>query len=678
MLNLEFEEDYRYHQFSTDIQATSGVRNDACYVSIKTNNEVYPDLESVIYHPVSNCYYTNGTTVYGGDTFIGRYHTTTKSTLDKGPDEKDLGDRSLIAAYVESELNHEYRHDGILEDWQSTWKGELVYNNQNNNETIREYLSPEIDFSDIEADRNPADYFGYNKDFQKLNNEKPNFPLSDSYDYCDACPNKYPYRIMYSEKSFQEELVDNYLIVKANNYRDLDGDSGPITRLFTDKDNLFALSTKALWTVPTRPQTLQTSEGTIYVGTGDALALPPKRVVYPGFAYGGTKDILSLVSTEYGSVWADSLTGKVFHWRGQLEEISSNGMRNWFEENTKSKIKEQMFAFSLENNIPSVPTDLYGVGLVGTYDPRYRRYILSFRDYEILDMENFEGGVEGFESLTSYNPSKLYFDLTAGDFFRVKYIAATGWYKLPIPYLDRNTFRNRSWTVSYSFPHKAWVSFHSYLPAYMFNDEDTFYTGLHNSLWMFTHNYGEHQKYYGKKYDHILDFIVNEQPILDKTYSSLKVISDISRYDEEHENYIESLLEFFTYGMFYNSNQTSGKQQIFRKDGSSPFLSTYDNQNQMVLAEKVDEHWNISGFRDLGIGHNSYPIWTNAWDEVQSDYYIDKVPNPEAIETDKSLFNHGRFRDAWLGVRLYHDGEVQGNYRINTDLINTLQRISYR
>ena len=97
-------------------------------------------------------------------------------------------------------------------------------------------------------------------------------------------------------------MSDNYRIIKTNSYTDLDGSSGPLVELFTDKDQLYALTTQSAWMLPIRPQTLQTNESSIYVGTGDVLSVPPRRLATPDFAYGGTQHKQSVVSTEFGTV----------------------------------------------------------------------------------------------------------------------------------------------------------------------------------------------------------------------------------------------------------------------------------------------------------------------------------------------------------------------------------------
>jgi len=186
---------------------------------------------------------------------------------------------------------------------------------------------------------------------------------------------------MYSEKSFQEETVDTYRVILTNSYNDLLGAHGKIVSLFVDKDELYALTDRAAWFIPTRPQRLTTNESNIYVGTGDVLSIPPRRLSSPSNAYGGTTQRNSVLSTEFGTIYADDVTGKVFHLSDGLREISSEGMLNFFEEELSLKLVE--YLSSLGTTYPHIDatTSPYSVGIQTTYDPRYKRIILHKRDF---------------------------------------------------------------------------------------------------------------------------------------------------------------------------------------------------------------------------------------------------------------------------------------------------------
>ena len=50
--------------------------------------------------------------------------------------------------------------------------------------------------------------------------------------------------------------------------------------------------------------------------------------------------------------------------------------------------------------------------------------------------------------------------------------------KIPISLTDLDYFCNKSWTVSYNFNTKSWISFHSYLPNWYIAENNFFYSGV--------------------------------------------------------------------------------------------------------------------------------------------------------------------------------------------------------
>lgn len=52
--------------------------------------------------------------------------------------------------------------------------------------------------------------------------------------------------------------------------------------------------------------------------------------------------------------------------------------------------------------------------------------------------------------------------------------------KIPIEIGDPVYFKNKSWTLSFNFNTKSWVSFHSYLPNFYIAENNFFYSGLNN------------------------------------------------------------------------------------------------------------------------------------------------------------------------------------------------------
>src|SRR5690606_14139474 len=134
---------------------------------------------------------------------------------------------------------------------------------------------------------------------------------------------------------------------------------------------LFVTTTNSTIFIPTKPQTLQGDGTTIYTGTAGVLAAPAKKLVSVDGGYAGVEDKFGIMTCEFGTVLVDTLRGTVFLLNEGLEEISNNGLRNWFKDLGK---------FSLQRYVPITISDYYtnvnGCGLLTTYDPRHRRLIL--------------------------------------------------------------------------------------------------------------------------------------------------------------------------------------------------------------------------------------------------------------------------------------------------------------
>ena len=57
-------------------------------------------------------------------------------------------------------------------------------------------------------------------------------------------------RMYYSQQSYQEERVDNYAVFLPNNYVDIPGEQGEITKVITFNKNLTVLCTEGVFVMP--------------------------------------------------------------------------------------------------------------------------------------------------------------------------------------------------------------------------------------------------------------------------------------------------------------------------------------------------------------------------------------------------------------------------------------------
>ena len=385
------------------------------------------------------------------------------------------------------------------------------------------------------------EFIGINKDFSKLNTERIYYPLEISYDYCNDCENTFPNRIYYSKKDNLESLTDNYRVFLVNNYRNLDGYGSEIMQLITDKDELYAISKNYTYYVPTRQQEIKTDASIAYIGTGAELSVPPKKLASTNYSYGGSEQPLSVISTEFGTIWVDSLSGKVFRLRDSLEILSSIEMNTFFESELPSVLSKEYRKITGEDYPYSWQlTSSKGIGVISTYDPIYKRLFISKKDYI---------PIYPFAVQTA---NKQYGFIYVED---DKFYESTG---VEIYLTDTNYFRDNSWTMQFSFEDNKWISANSFLPDFSMNNNVVFYTTKGNKIYRhLTNNYGT---YYGVKYPCEIEAILNNPKAEDKTFTSLGIISknlfspldygvtDLWAYNEEYSTGYLKLKPYTDFG----------------------------------------------------------------------------------------------------------------------------------
>lgn len=603
--------------------------------------------------------YTNTTIIFGGDCFINQF-SFFKSSFTKRCDiglgnlpcchYKDMEViKCLVTYFVESEINTELRHIDI--------SGQ---NDKNNNfwdffnGDYKEFLNLDwngktMNTDDLNLGASSAwftntyikNLYLYNKDFSKSDTVKPNFSLNSNYDFCKDCSEKFPVRIIYSEQSNLESKTDNYRTFLANNYRDLPANTGSITNLFINFDELYAHTEQSLYKIITKPYQINTDQTTLYVGTGEFFSIPPKELVSIDYGYGGSTCKWSTKSTEFGTVFVNDLAGKIFLVGSQLKELSNEGLRNWFIENTESTLNKQYKnLFNIDYPLNNQPAIKNGIGTIATYDPRHKRIIITKKDYYCINTNAF-------------NPL-IYkeYDLN-----------------------NKEHFINKSWTISYSFLSESWISWHSYLPSYYFNDSNNFYSSINSSSKIWKHDKYNYQNFYGKKYDYILEYVLNKDTGITKTLDSIQYISKFELLDPVKNYWIDKDYNTFDRILIYNSYQSTGLRNIKVKRDATENYYDFNNFSFDVLGSKNEKTWEINNFRDLVIDRGK-SLFTNEWDEIKSSYFIDKVPNSLSISDNKDIYELERLRDKYSMVRLFSN--TKEDFKITTDLFSSLNNISYR
>jgi hypothetical protein len=112
--------------------------------------------------------------------------------------------------------------------------------------------------------------------------------------------------------------------------------------------------------------------------------------------------------------------------------------------------------FEILKYFPTVNTDNHynGIGLHGVYDNRFERIIITKIDYIPINPE------------VKYNEQEDYFYIINNQI------------EVEVYFDDLQYFCNKSWTISFDFHTKRWISFHSYIPNFYIGENNFFYSGL--------------------------------------------------------------------------------------------------------------------------------------------------------------------------------------------------------
>lgn len=593
------------------------------YVCLKQEKDIFTSLESILYRPLAHNFLTltDSQTVYGGDTFISEL-IVLDVPFYRSSDNKVNAD-IISKVWVESSINYGMVYGG-------TGDCSARYIDGNTNDYFIQKVA-HLQDNDKYVLRGLFchEFYGYNKDFSFLPELKTNTGISYTFNYCSACLNSYPFQVRFSKTSYIEETVDNYKIFLSNNAKSLDGSSGPINNLIVDKDQLYASTDKDMIFLSTRPQTMNTDSTVVYLGTGEKLSVPAKKLVSIPQGYSGTEDFNSFVSTQYGTFYVSSNTGKVILLSDKLEEISMYGMNNFFKNNLRGNLEDYFSNYNLRNR----PYHKNGSGVIAGFNPRFDQYIIHKRDYKPL----FGTSLTKEENTIRFENGEFYYTLNG--------------FSIKIDLTNPTYFENKSFTISYNAKAKKWTSFHSWNPNFfIFNSQDMFTTTLGTGI--YKHNEGDYCTYYGKHYDSVLEYVI-KSPLAPMVFSNTEL-------SVEGEFYYKALL--------YNSHQSTGYQSIEIKNNSNPFTDA-GTLTGTVLAQQVDTVWRMSNFRDMS---TSNIVTSNNWLDIQTDYYTDIAP--VNIDYSKPLFEQARLRGQFLKVRLFNNSTdlVTLNY------VNTNQERSFR
>jgi hypothetical protein len=297
--------------------------------------------------------------------------------------------------------------------------------------------------------------YNYNVTYSKQNKENTFTFLPPDWED-KLCFTNYPFRAVYSDlqSTDSDNRVNNWLIYRAISYFDFPQNYGKLISLdgiqnrailarFENKtllyNNLLTLDTS-------NPQAAYLGNPRLFEGA------PPIDFAETDLGYVGTQHKL-LLKIPQGQITVDAKRGQVFLISGtEAVDLTAfgSGMNRFFTDHLAFKILKYFPNVNIDNNFT-------GVGLHGVFDSKYDRIIITKLDYIPLN-------------------NNIIYDESLKQFFLLEKINDIT-IRNRVYLTDTTYFCNKSWTLSFNFNTKSWVSFHSYLPNWYIGENNFFYSG---------------------------------------------------------------------------------------------------------------------------------------------------------------------------------------------------------
>jgi hypothetical protein len=180
--------------------------------------------------------------------------------------------------------------------------------------------------TDGNGNNTPAEFnqiffeYRYNPSYSMENNAKVFFPLDTNRKRV----NEYPARIHYSDTKTYQTSLDQFSKFRALNFYDLDEQHGAITKLYSNKENLYSFQTNTVMYIPFQSSQIETADaGTLSVRNQEVIGKPIKISNNAGTFYP-----LSIVSNNDVIFYFDTVQGKYNVVNGQnIQSLSDIGIK---------------------------------------------------------------------------------------------------------------------------------------------------------------------------------------------------------------------------------------------------------------------------------------------------------------------------------------------------------------
>jgi hypothetical protein len=300
----------------------------------------------------------------------------------------------------------------------------------------------------------------YNTTFSKQNTENFFSHLPSDWKQ-QLCYTYFPFRAIYSDRqeSYSDNRINSWLIYRPISFFDFPQNYGNLISLdgIQNRATLARFENKTL--LYGNMLTMDTSNPqAAYLGNPSLFSSinpPPVDYAETDLGYVGSQNKF-LLKIPQGQITVDAKRGQIFLITGtQATDISGygSGLNRFFTDHLSFEILRYYPTVDIDNHFKNI-------GLHGVYDSKYDRVIITKLDYIPQPDKN------------------IFYDEVSKEFYINQPVAGNTSVKRYVEVTDLNYFCNKSWTVSFNFNTKSWVSFHTYIPNFYIGENNFFYSGL--------------------------------------------------------------------------------------------------------------------------------------------------------------------------------------------------------
>jgi len=620
-----------------------------------------------------------------------------------------LSNNGVINFYCESDFNLDLRD----------WDEEIQFKHYN--ETSYTDL-PSLFRSDIQDFDN---YYKFDKSYTKELTEIIGASQIAAYNpiKAESCYTYYPNQVIYSLPANKEALKDNWLVYLNNNKYRFPKENGKITGVkYLDRKGLMFFFDNSAPFIHQTIDTLQTDSNLkITIGDGGLFSREPSPLSVTDYAFGNCQSKHAFNQTQYGLFYPSQRQGRIFLYADGLSDITLN-KEWWFKKFLPSRLLEQFPEYPLKDN------PVKGVGLFSSFDNKDSVYYLHKRDFELkpeyegivqFDGQNFyiDGGdvqcPEGYDYNSSLGVCEKVIILdpmcSLGDTYdpvTQLCFAPEGSERPPYPgkcsgvvigqdctiidRVDANTssriiidleseyFTDCSFTISYNVKDQTWISNHSWVPSWVFQNENTFSTVKKNKIWKHNTSFETYCNFYGDQHTFEVEYLLNT--------SSTSILSSIEYYLEcyrylNNDKDSHHLLDYnFNKFFIYNSEQNSGLRlmSVANKDNPHKTIDSYSMNNTVkVKYYKEEQKYRLNNFDDITRNRGEFIEHISPVINIHPNGYTRTI-NSDWVDYNKKFSERKRFRHLWHKVVLIKETGNDPMYHMILKLIFTKTTKSFR